>query len=195
MKAIKRRRLLLLAAVIGFAGSVAAKPLQGLTVLPAPRPVAPLAIADAQGRAAGLDTLAGKAVVLNLWASWCLPCLAELPALDRLAGGAAPDGVAVMAVSLDKGGAAAVDAAYGRLGIRHLPVRLDAKWEVAEALAAPTLPTTLLLDRRGREVARYVGAARWDGPEALVLLRALADGRALTPAMAPPPATLSGTPP
>lgn len=166
---------------------------KGLEVLPSPRPLAPLAIVDGEGHGAGLDTLRGKPVLLNLWASWCLPCMAELPALDHLA--ASGGKVAVVALSLDRGGANSVAAAYARLGITHLPVRVDVERKAGEVWQAPVLPITLLVDAQGREVARFVGAAHWDQPEAQPLLSALAAGAPLSPAMAPPPATFSGPPP
>ncbi len=192
-----RRPILILALLIAAMGGVtadaSAKAVRGLVVAPSPRPLAALAIVDGAGKPAGFATLRGHPALVNLWASWCLPCMEELPSLDRLA--AAGGTVAVVAVSLDRGGAAAVRAAYQRVGIHHLPVRIDVDGRAGEAWGVPGLPTTLLVDGQGREIARFVGAAHWDAPEAQPLLAALAAGGPLSPSMAPPPAKFTGTPP
>lgn len=157
---------------------------QGLFIHDSPRPLPGLDIKDADGKPAPLP--AGKTAVLNLWASWCLPCVAELPALDRLKPQADALGVAVIALSLDRMGASAARQAFGRIGITTLDIRVDDTRRAAEVLAAPVLPTTILVDREGREAARFIGPAAWDSPPALALVRALAAGKTLSPDMAPP---------
>lgn len=159
---------------------------QGLFVHAEPRPLPPIDIRDNESRPAGLDTLRGRPVLMNLWASWCLPCVAELPALDRLRPVIEPEGVAVMALCLDRSGAVGAVNTYARLGIRNLAVHVDHQRKAGEALGVPVLPTTLLIDAQGREVARFVGGAAWDGPEALALLRALKADKVLDASMAPP---------
>jgi thiol-disulfide isomerase/thioredoxin len=186
--------LTVMAALAQIAAPAGARPVQGLVVHAAPVPVPALDIRDADGRPAGLDALRGQVVVLNLWASWCMPCVAELPALDRLKPRIEPKGVAVVALSLDRGGKATVVNTYARLGITSLAIRTDEARAAAEKLAAPVLPITLLIGRDGNEVARFVGPAAWDGPEAAALLEAIAAGRTPTADMAPPPAK-SGPPP
>ena len=123
-----------------------------------------------------------------------MPCVAELPALDRLIPKAAAMGVAVVPLSLDRGGKIAVVNTYARLGITALPVRTDEARAAAEKLGVTALPVSLLLDAQGREVARYVGAADWNGPQAAAMLEALAAGRPLTPDLAPPPARVTQAP-
>ncbi|MGE5503539.1 MAG: TlpA family protein disulfide reductase [Actinomycetota bacterium] len=176
------RRQLLLGLALLLAGPAAAKPQTGLVIHPQPRPLPALDIRDDDGRAAGLESLQGRPVLLNLWASWCGPCVAELPTLDRLhaRGGT----VAVVALSLDRGGRVVVRNTYGRLGITALPVRTDETRRAAEDLGVPFLPVTLLIDRQGREVARFVGPADWSKADAL--LDALAADRPITADMAPP---------
>lgn len=185
---MKRRAFLATAAAAALSPlpAWAVKAEQGLFVHPAPRPLAPLDIRDGESRAAGLDSFRGRPVLVNLWASWCLPCVAELPALDRLKPAIEPEGIAVMALCLDRSGAIGAVNTFARLGIKNLAVHVDYQRKAGEAFAAPVLPTTLLVDAEGREVARYVGPAAWDGPEAMALLRALKAGTPLTPAMAPP---------
>lgn len=191
-----RRAFLAALAAFGLARpATAARAVQGLILHPEPKPLPALDIRDENGAAAGLDTLRGRAVLLNLWASWCMPCVAELPALDRLKPKAEAMGVQVVALSLDRGGKVAVVNTYARLGIKALAIRTDEARAAAEKLGTSVLPVTLLLDRQGREVARYVGAAEWEGPVAARLLEALGAGRPLTPDMAPPLAKLTGAAP
>ncbi|RAU22097.1 TlpA family protein disulfide reductase [Paramagnetospirillum kuznetsovii] len=190
-----RRRFLLAMAALGLAAPAAqAKTAQGLFIHESPKPVPALDIRDADGQAAGLDALKGRAVLLNLWASWCMPCVAELPALDRLKPAAAAKGVAVVALSLDRGGKIAVVNTFARLSVKALDIRTDEARSAAEKLNATALPVSLLLDNQGREVARYVGAADWEGPKAAQLLDALGAGKPLTPDMAPPLAKLTAAP-
>ena len=193
---LHRRAFLATLAALGFAGArpAAARTAQGLMILDSPRPMPALDIRDENSGPVHLEDLRGRAVLLNLWASWCMPCVAELPALDRLIPKAAAMGVAVVPLSLDRGGKIAVVNTYARLGITALPVRTDEARAAAEKLGVTALPVSLLLDAQGREVARYVGAADWNGPQAAAMLEALAAGRPLTPDLAPPPARVTQAP-
>lgn len=190
---MNRRTFLLAAALLPSLPAWAKRVEQGLFVAPAPKPMPPLEIRDNDSRSAGLDGLRGKPVLVNLWASWCMPCVAELPALDRLKPLIEQD-VHVMALCLDRSGNIGATNTYARLGIRNLDVRVDTHRKAGEVWGAAVLPTTLLIDAQGNEVARFIGPAAWDGPEALALLRALAAGKPLTPAMAPPLVKITAAP-
>ena len=189
-----RRAFLAALAAFGITPAWAARAVQGLEIHPSPRPVPALDIRDGDGNPAPLEGLRGKAVLLNLWASWCMPCVAELPALDRLKPKLESRGVAVVPLSLDRSGKIAVVNTFARLGIANLAIRTDEARTAAEKLSASVLPISLLLDSQGREVARYIGAAEWEGPEAARMLDALAAGRPLTPDMAPPLARVTKAP-
>lgn len=128
-------------------------------------------VVDGEGERTLAD-FKGTALVVNLWATWCAPCVTEMPALDRLEGAVAGDGIAVLPLSADREGAKVVKAFYGANDIRYLPVMLDRMGKVARALGVPGLPTTVLYDREGREVGRVIGIAEWDAPESLRFLRA-----------------------
>jgi len=124
-----------------------------------PVPLPALAFLDADGGAHTLAEFAGKGVVLNLWATWCVPCVAELPSLAALA--AKAPRLAVLPLSTDRGGARVVQKFYASHGIAGLGVWLDPKGSAAEALRARGLPTTLVIDRQGRERGRLEGGADW----------------------------------
>ncbi len=114
----------------------------------------------------------GRPVVLNFWATWCPPCVKEMPALDALNASLAADGIDVLTVSNDFGGLPAVQKFYMANGIEHLPALTDQRGRLAQAFKLPGLPTTILIDRSGREVARVVGPAEWDDPTVANFLRA-----------------------
>ena len=114
----------------------------------------------------------GKGVVLNFWATWCTPCVLEMPSIDRLHAAVAGDGIAVLALSEDRNGTAAVERFFRRRGIKNLAALIDRHGKLFHALEIAGLPTTLLVDAEGREVGRVVGPLEWDTPEALALVRA-----------------------
>jgi len=132
-----------------------------------------LSFTDAGGRAHGIADFAGRGLVINLWATWCPPCVAEMPALDRLAEMLAQDGIVVLPLASDRGGAPVVQAFYERLRLRHLGLWLDPRGAAARALGVRALPTTVIVDRGGRERARLEGDAAWDAPEFVAAIRRL----------------------
>jgi thiol-disulfide isomerase/thioredoxin len=149
------------------------QPLAG--VEPAAKPIAPADIPflDGDGTPHHLAEFAGKGLVLNLWATWCVPCVAEMPALAAMAQAVAGERIAVLPLSSDRGGAQVVRKFYAQHDIQALQVWLDPKGEAARGWGARGLPTTLILDRQGREVARLEGAVDWSGAASLAELRRL----------------------
>lgn len=140
------------------------QPASGAKSLPA------VPFVDAAGREQPLNGLVGMGLVVNLWATWCPPCVEEMPALDRLAAQGKALGLRVLALSADREGAAMVRKFYDVNSIRNLDVALDRPSRVARALAATGLPTTVLFDAAGREVGRVVGVAKWDAPAVIDFL-------------------------
>ncbi len=136
----------------------------------APTALPPFSFADADGRTIDSAQPRGHGVVLNLWATWCVPCVAELPALDSLARTLAPSGIQVLTVSLDHGGAAMVKPFYAAHGIRSLPVLLDPHSAILAALGLEGIPTTLVIDKTGKEVARVQGSVNWADPAAAIAI-------------------------
>lgn len=124
---------------------------------------------DPEGEKVTIADFAGKPLLLNLWATWCAPCVAEMPTLDALAGRAR--GLQVLAVSQDMEGQEAKVAAFfeDRKLARLEPYR-DPGLGLMTDLNAAVLPTTILYDSRGREVWRMTGAADWTGEETAKLL-------------------------
>lgn len=138
---------------------------------PVPSPA--ITFVDGGGASHALAEFAGRGMVVNLWATWCVPCVAELPSLARLAAALAPEDIAVLPLSSDRGGAAAVERFYRTHEMSGLPVLLDPDGDAARAWGARGIPTTIVIDRKGRERARLEGSADWASPQAADLVRAL----------------------
>lgn len=137
------------------------------------RPAPAVSFTDAEGKPHSFTDFAGQGLVVNLWATWCPPCVAEMPALDRLEAMLAPEGVKVLALSSDRGGKPVVKAFYQRLNLRHLAIWLDPRGAAARGIGARGLPTTLIIDRDGMERARLTGEAEWDTPPLVAAVRRL----------------------
>lgn len=122
---------------------------------------------DAGGKSVGIASFKGKPVLLNLWASWCAPCVKELPMLDALGRSGA---LQVVAVSQDSGPQASVKAFLAKLKVAGLGAYHDPSMSLSGALNAQVLPTSVLYDAEGKEVWRYTGDLDWTGAEAARLL-------------------------
>lgn len=113
----------------------------------------------------------GTPVLVNLWASWCAPCIKELPTLQALEEAQAKDGaLGVIAVSQDMAPQASVDAFLKDKGIGRFAAYHDEKMGLTDALKIQVMPTTILYDAEGKEVWRYIGDLDWTGAEAKALL-------------------------
>lgn len=141
-----------------------------LSVFDQPRPVPELRIQDDQGHDLTLADFRGRVVLLNVWATWCVPCRQEMPTLDRLQARLGGKDFLVMALSIDRKGAEAVKGFYQEVGVEKLAIYVDPSGKGSRSLAIPGVPTTLLIDREGREVARKMGEAQWDSPEMVSLI-------------------------
>ncbi len=146
----------------------ASVPAKGLDRSHAGRAAPSIEIRDAEDEPATLTQAAGKPLLVNIWATWCAPCVKELPTLDTLSRRAgAPR---VIAVSQDMAPRASVDAFLENLGIGDLEAWHDPEMSLAGALGAEVLPTTIYYDAGGRELWRFVGDLDWTGAEAAKLL-------------------------
>jgi thiol-disulfide isomerase/thioredoxin len=143
----------------------------GITPITPPRQVPSLAFVDDAGHSLSLEDFSDRAVVLNLWATWCVPCREEMPALDRLQAKLGGPQFQVLAVSIDKQGATVVPLFYRELGLQSLGIFLDPGGKVASVLGIEGVPATLLIDAKGREIGRKLGAMEWDNPAVVAALR------------------------
>lgn len=134
-------------------------------------PVAVPVFIGADGTETHLSDFAGQGVVVNFWATWCAPCVEEMPSLLRLKN-SAPAGIDVLAVSEDREGAEVAGRFLDKNGWSDLGVAVDRKGALLRALGVTGLPTTVLITPDGREAARLVGIAHWDSPEVAKILGA-----------------------
>lgn len=129
------------------------------------------AYVTADGSERPMTALRGKPLIVNFWATWCAPCVKEMPALDALAAQSADGGPAVLALSWDREGAAIIAKFYAVNTITHLPVAQDKLGRVGRAVGVEALPTTVLYRADGREAGRVQGTAEWDDPAVRAFLR------------------------
>ena len=168
-KVIRRRAVLAGLATPFLALPASARPPFRLHA--APQPLLSPPILDEAGTTRKLDDFAGRVILLNIWATWCPPCREEMPALDRLEAQLGGADFSVVPLCIDAEGIDRGRRFFDEIGIRNLPLFWAEPLRVQLALAFVGLPTTLLIDRQGREIGRLQGPAAWDGQGAIRQLR------------------------
>ena len=148
---------------IKYANDFAARfiPVQANTTLP------PLSFEDGQHKTVTLHDFAGRYVLLNLWATWCGPCVREMPALDKLATLFDPQKLTIIALNENSKGFDAATKFYQEHGLHNLGVYTDPAGHTPASLNVKGLPTTILINTRGEEVGRWQGTIAWDSPKAV----------------------------
>jgi thiol-disulfide isomerase/thioredoxin len=124
---------------------------------------------DGSGKPLELSKFRGKVVVVNLWATWCGPCVTEMPTLANLQKRYEGTDLVVVPISVDR--KTSIDDVKSFIGVHPpLPIYNDPNFAIPMKLKVMGLPTTIIYDREGREVARVKGEAKWDSPEAIALI-------------------------
>lgn len=137
-----------------------------------------LAFKDDKGTPLSLADWRGRVVLINLWATWCAPCRAEMPSLNALQKTLGGADFEVLAISVDRKGVEASGQFLSVTGAKDLKLYVDESFKVARDLKAPGLPVSILVDRQGREVGRVTGPAEWDSDEAIALIRSVIEDKA-----------------
>lgn len=166
MKALSAVLLL----VLTFSSPLRAEPLE--LTHPSETPIA-LSFVEENGNAIDFTAFEGQYVVVNFWATWCAPCVAEMPSLDRLEAALADEDVKVVAISIDRGPTGKLRTFYDDLGLEHLDIYHDVEGQARRQLRIAGLPMTMVLDRENREIARHLGPNEWDSPEIVAFLKNL----------------------
>ncbi len=129
------------------------------------------AFTAADGREHRLADFRGKVVLVNFWATWCAPCVREMPSLEGLQAKLGGEDFAVLALSEDRSGWAKIGPFRQKHGLKALPIFHDPKSATALAVKAMSVPTTILYGRDGKEIGRLALPAEWDSDEAVALIR------------------------
>ena len=137
-----------------------------------PEPLPEITFKDGMGKDITLADFKGRTVLLNFWATWCSPCREEMPSLDRLQQALGSEKFEVVAVSLDKQGAAASQKFLDDVKAKALKLYVDASAKTGTTLKLIGMPTTILINKDGVEVGRLAGPAEWDSAEAKALIEA-----------------------
>ena len=135
---------------------------------PVPVPDTPFIGVD--GKSIKLADYKGRLVLLNFWATWCAPCIRELPSIEALSTSIKDPEFLVQLVSIDRGGAKTHKPFLEKLGLTELVSASDPRASLLRSLKAPGIPVTVLVDREGMVVGRLIGDAQWDSPEARALI-------------------------
>lgn len=141
-----------------------------------PKPVPEVAFGHLDGSTHSLADYRGKWVLLNFWATWCAPCREEMPMLANLERDFGGDRFAVVTVATGRNSPQGIERFFDEIAVDNLPLYVDPRHDLARPMAVFGLPVTVIVDPEGREVARLMGEAEWDGPEARALLAALMEG-------------------
>ncbi|MDD9919995.1 MAG: TlpA disulfide reductase family protein [Alphaproteobacteria bacterium] len=167
----------------GLSHAQASHPLTQWQMSPAPQ-MAPEAMwIGPDGVPHQLSEYRGNVVLLNVWATWCQPCLAEMPTLDKLQRRYEQAGLRIIPVALDSSGFAKMDLFYRQARIRHLPLAADPSGRLLGPLVADSksIPTTYVIDRQGKLIGSVVGAEDWFSDNVKKLVEMLLRQEVLTP--------------
>ena len=134
-----------------------------------PRPAPDYAFSGPSGKSLVFGDFRGKVVLLNFWATWCPPCLEEMPSLDRLQGRLGGDRFEVLALSLDDS-RYIVNKFFAEFGIDHLAIYMDIGENAMQVFAVGGLPTSLIIGPEGNLLGGLAGPAEWDSAEAEALM-------------------------
>lgn len=129
-------------------------------------------IQDFSDRPLHLSGFRGRALLLNFWATWCTPCVKEMPSLDRLQAAMPKDRFLVLPLSIDGPTKPKVEPFYRDQKLKQLGIYFDKGRKAMQALGVTLLPTSILVDPEGRELGRIEGDADWDMPESIALMKA-----------------------
>ncbi|MHA1132958.1 MAG: thiol:disulfide interchange protein TlpA [Alphaproteobacteria bacterium] len=145
-------------------------PMAAFVARKAPLDLPDVAFEGPDGAPMSLADLKGKVVLLNIWATWCVPCREEMPQLNALQAGLGGGDFEVVAINIDKGGVDKAKAFLEETGATDLAFYADPSAKLFAKLKAVGMPTTLLLNAQGQEIGRLVGPADWASPEAKKLI-------------------------
>ena len=135
-----------------------------------PLPIPEASFSTTDGKKINLNMFKGAWLLVNFWATWCAPCISELPSLYNLKQNKSSSKFKILLVSIDRAGPKVYKPFLKKLGLSQLKSASDPKANLMRALKISGIPTTLLIDPNSYIVGRYTGDAKWDSPSAKTLL-------------------------
>lgn len=162
--------LAIIVSIVAISLPLRAEPLEILA--PSEGPLA-LSFVDENGNAVDLTNFEGQYTIVNFWATWCAPCVAEMPSLDRLQAEIKDHDATVVAISLDRGDRRKLRKFYDELELTSLDIYHDEDSNARKQLRIAGLPLTIVLDGENREIARHLGPNEWDAPALIEQVRQL----------------------
>jgi len=144
-----------------------------MVVHDAARSVPEFKFVDAAGNQLSTKDFRGKFIALHFWATWCMPCRAEMPTIDALQELLGGEDFTFVPLSLDRKGAQLVQQYYVDHDLKNIPLYMDERMDAAQVLLVNGIPSTILLNRTGQEIARILGDRDWSTPDATDLMRRL----------------------
>ncbi len=173
---------LVLGANATFAGTAELEALRAgtmkkLVFSSAPKDVSQVVFHDPDGGEHQLSDWQGKYVMVNFWATWCAPCRKEMPALDSLQNEFGGDTFEVVTIAAGRSALPAINRFFEEIEVTSLPILLDPKNKLASKMAVFGMPTTMILNPEGQEIARMRGDAEWYSDSGRAIIAAMiADG-------------------
>ncbi len=166
--------LLSIATLLGTAAAKAEPPLDGemskFNLSAGQAELSRVSLTDADDNDVSLAQFKGKVVLLNVWATWCGPCVEEMPKLDHLQATMGGSDFTVVPVAIDRGGAHKAMPFLARMNVSAMKPMFDQSNSIGRVLSASRIPVSILIGRDGNEIGRLVGSADWDTPEARNLI-------------------------
>ncbi len=142
-----------------------------IKVLPQTFPITPVAFKDAKGNPTDFSQYKGKVVMVNMWATWCPPCVRELPAIARLEKKFSNDDFVVLPISIDRNGKEKVAPFLKSMGMENFTTYYDSTQELGEVFPLDTIPATFILNQKGELVAYVRTFVDWDADKAKELIQ------------------------
>ncbi len=159
-------------AIAGVKPDMAKGSMERFKLAAQPKALPDLEIQNADDKPMKLSDFKGKVVLLNFWATWCTPCVKEMPSLDRLQAAFPKDKFLIVPLSIDGPTKPKVAPFYKDQKLANLGIFFDKGRKTMQGLDVTLLPTSILVDAKGRELGRIEGDADWDMPESIALMKA-----------------------
>ncbi len=156
---------ILIITILSFAISANASEIERFELQPPFEDAANITFTDEENIANNLEDYKGKVVLLNFWATWCAPCKNEMPALDALARSFEGEDIVIVPISIEINGIEKIKQFYNDKNIKNLPIFLDERGKSFHQFKLQALPTTLVIDKKGRVVAKILGEIDWNSKE------------------------------